>query len=107
MCSSYLLLHCIKLTLVVFAGVCWTKASLVAALCCPDAADIQFEEKKVHKAIKDAAKRNDMATCKVGNSSRSSQGAAAAAFASVWCTVQGASQSLTLRHGQSDIHALC
>lgn len=27
--------------------------------------DIQFEEKKVHKAIKDAAKRNDMATCKV------------------------------------------
>lgn len=27
--------------------------------------DIQFEEKKVHKAIKDAAKRSDMATCKV------------------------------------------
>jgi hypothetical protein len=27
--------------------------------------DIQFEEKKVHKTIKDAAKRNDMATCKV------------------------------------------
>lgn len=27
--------------------------------------DIQFEEKKVHKVIKDAAKRNDMATCKV------------------------------------------
>lgn len=31
-------------------------------LCC---ADIQFETKKVEKTIKDAAKRNDMATCKV------------------------------------------
>eukprot|EP00878_Enallax_costatus_P002622 GHUV01002806.1.p1 GENE.GHUV01002806.1~~GHUV01002806.1.p1 ORF type:complete len:219 (+),score=48.88 GHUV01002806.1:310-966(+) len=27
--------------------------------------DIQFEEKKVQKAIKDAAKRNDLGTCKV------------------------------------------
>lgn len=26
--------------------------------------DIQFEEKKVHKSIKDAAKRGDLATCK-------------------------------------------
>ena len=31
----------------------------------PLATDIQFEEKKVRKAITDAAKRNDMATCKV------------------------------------------
>lgn len=32
---------------------------------CCYAADIQFETKKVEKTIKDAAKRNDMATCKV------------------------------------------
>lgn len=31
------------------------------------AADIQFETKKVEKTIKDAAKRNDMATCKVSS----------------------------------------
>jgi hypothetical protein len=43
------------------------------------AADIQFEEKKVHKTIKDAAKRNDMATCKVRSSSSSSNKAASTA----------------------------
>jgi charged multivesicular body protein 3 len=31
----------------------------------PRAADIQFEEKKVRKSITEAAKRGDLATCKV------------------------------------------
>jgi hypothetical protein len=37
-------------------------ANMMHVLC---AADIQFETKKVEKTIKDAAKRNDLATCKV------------------------------------------
>lgn len=72
------------------AHVLWVSTAVVSS------ADIHFEEKKVHKTIKDAAKRNDIATCKVltariGQSAIGSGGSTAQDSKCTSCTLKASS----------------